>query len=458
MRYAYWFKRGVYGILVFWATTVLVLLFCKKDGTAPLRIWFAERSEEGLGFYEFASSSEARLLAKEWKLDLPLFYIGISAYAEPDTLYRIIEPDKRKTITALLSQNGDWEKIQDYFQVIAHTLSIAKAYKPQSDTLSFIREKLSGLPYTLDETLRTQATDSILFLIKKNPKFIDLFHGVLNIRNHANLLKEDKFLYKNYIPKINFYGFKNQYHHWLTCFMSGDLGKTYKNRESIPSKLSRHIQKSGLISLLAFCMVYTWGILFGIIGAVYPRHVLVRLGNIAGLMLNAIPSFMLGIFLIFLLANQNTLLIFTYDFQAEALPFYRRIPLPLLAYSLGGILSIGYLVSIKMKQVLASDYIRTACAKGLPPIKRIGIHALKNILPPLITSAAALFPGLLSGSIVLEKLFNVGGMGEAILEAVETGETGILMAVVAITTLLTVFGYLLTDLVNSMIDKRLQFG
>ncbi len=281
-----------------------------------------------------------------------------------------------------------------------------------------------------------------------------LLYDVLSIRNHFTQLKDSRLIYKNYLPKLTFYGFHNQYHRWLCRFFTGNVGKTYRNGESIPQKLLRHILKSAQISFLSFILAFFFGILFGVIRAIYPYTRFTQLMEGLSLFINAIPAFILGVILIFLLANQNTLFLFTYDFQSDAYPFWKRIPLPLIAYSIGGILSLSALVNAKMKAELSSGYIRTAHAKGLSRMRIIGVHAMKNIAPTLITVGASLFPALVSGSVVLERLFNIGGMGEATLEAIENGESELLMSVIAITALLTVMGYLLADMLSMWIDKR----
>ncbi|MBX7243109.1 MAG: ABC transporter permease [Bacteroidia bacterium] len=448
------FKRFFYLVAVFLFTTMIAFMLCNQGRHDPLRIRFAEMSQNEYGFYEFSHSASARALQKEWGLDLPLFYFSLKAYSEPDTMYKIPDRQKRETAVALLSKNGDWPKVQAYFQSIDHAIRRVSQITPQSDTLVYIREQLSGMCYNADSTYCKSRMDTLTRLLRKNPAHLNTLYEILSVRNHAIQLRDSRMIYKNYLPKLTFYGFQNQYHRWLSLFFSGNAGKTYRNGEDIPQKLFRHIRKSAQISFLSFVMVFLLGILLGIHRAVYPETRFSRLMEGLGLFLNAIPAFIVGVILIYLLANQNTLPLFTYDFQSDSYPFLKRIPLPLIAYSIGGILSLSALVNAKMKAELSTAYIRTAHAKGLSLRRIVWVHALKNLSPTLITVGASLFPALLSGSIVLERLFNIGGMGEATLEAIESGESVLLMSVIAITVLFTVMGYLLADIFSAWIDKR----
>ena len=112
---------------------------------------------------------------------------------------------------------------------------------------------------------------------------------------------------------------------------------------------------------------------------------------------------------------------------------------------------------IGMIDVLNQDYIRTARAKGLSERTVILKHALRNSLLPIITVFAAIFPASVGGSIVIEYIFSIPGMGMEIFKAIEGRDYPIIIAFFTIAGFLTMLGYLISDLLYAAVDPRISF-
>jgi peptide/nickel transport system permease protein len=108
-------------------------------------------------------------------------------------------------------------------------------------------------------------------------------------------------------------------------------------------------------------------------------------------------------------------------------------------------------------EVLASDYIRTARAKGLPERLVVGKHALRNGLLPIVTLLANLLPAVLGGSVVIEYIFGIPGIGEWTINSIYQSDYNVLMGVQLLTTILVLFGMLLTDIGYALIDPRIRY-
>ena len=108
-----------------------------------------------------------------------------------------------------------------------------------------------------------------------------------------------------------------------------------------------------------------------------------------------------------------------------------------------------------MVEVLQQDYIRTARAKGLSEKRVILVHALRNSLLPIITMIADIFPAALGGSVILETIFSIPGLGLEIYTAVISTDIPMIVAVFTLTGLLTVVGYLVSDILYAIVDPRI---
>ena len=110
-----------------------------------------------------------------------------------------------------------------------------------------------------------------------------------------------------------------------------------------------------------------------------------------------------------------------------------------------------------MLEILGSDFIRTARAKGLSEKKVLWKHALKNSLFPVITVFAHVFPAMIGGSVIIETIFTIPGMGFTIYHGITTQDYPLLIAVFTLTGLLTATGYLVSDMLYAWVDPRISF-
>jgi len=111
-----------------------------------------------------------------------------------------------------------------------------------------------------------------------------------------------------------------------------------------------------------------------------------------------------------------------------------------------------------MLEVIRQDYITTARAKGLSENKVILKHALRNSLIPIITLLAAILPATIGGSIIIESIFSIPGMGKLMWEAILARDYPIIMAELTIVTFLTLLGILIADILYSVVDPRIAFS
>jgi ABC-type dipeptide/oligopeptide/nickel transport system permease component len=166
----------------------------------------------------------------------------------------------------------------------------------------------------------------------------------------------------------------------------------------------------------------------------------------------SIPNFAMAAFLVYLFAIKLALL------PVAGWGSARQLVLPVLVLAIPPMAYIARLTRTYMLEVLQQDYIRTARAKGLRERIVIWRHALRNTLVPLLTTVGIIFGGLLSGTFVVETIFNIPGLGRLAIEAIFARDYPVTMAIVLLFTLFYAGINLLIDLLYGVIDPRIRLG
>jgi peptide/nickel transport system permease protein len=133
-----------------------------------------------------------------------------------------------------------------------------------------------------------------------------------------------------------------------------------------------------------------------------------------------------------------------------------HLVLPIICLTYGGFAYLSRLTRANMLEVVREDYIRTARAKGLSERLVIFKHAFRNALLPLVTLLAFLLPAMFGGSVIIESIFSIPGMGQLGFEAVLSRDYPVIMAITTISALLTLVGLLLSDILYAVLDPRIK--
>jgi peptide/nickel transport system permease protein len=134
-----------------------------------------------------------------------------------------------------------------------------------------------------------------------------------------------------------------------------------------------------------------------------------------------------------------------------------HITLPVACMTYGGLAALSRYARTGLLDVIRSDYVRTARAKGLSEGVVIVKHAARNGMIPIITLMATLLPALIGGSVVIEFIFQIPGIGSFMFESIQARDYNVVMCILLITSLLTLVGMLLADLLYALVDPRITF-
>ncbi len=281
--------------------------------------------------------------------------------------------------------------------------------------------------------------------------------------------------FKNYVPKIVWYGTQNQYHQWIfgssnsKGIIRGDFGISYIKKEPVIAILKDKLIWSVFFSVVSILLAYVISIPIGIKLAEKPNSRFSKATQFTLFLLYSMPSFFIGVLLLMLFANPDALSIFPpsgikpiegYDDNASLLSkFIDSFPymiLPLICYIYSSLAFISKLTTTSINEQLHLDYIKTARAKGLNEHSIIWKHALKNSALPLITVFSSVFPSIIGGSVIIESIFTIPGMGLETVKAIVSQDYPIVIAVITLSSLLTIFSYLLADVLYAWVDPRIR--
>ena len=251
---------------------------------------------------------------------------------------------------------------------------------------------------------------------------------------------------------------------WLGKLVRFDFGDSFKYGIPVTSVIKNHMGVSFAVALIATFFEFMIAIPLGITAATHQysaRDYIVTVLVMIGI---SLPSFFFGQVLKDLLANKlgwfppAGFLSGTGSETGLALipEYFKYLFIPILTIT---ILSIGgrmRMTRTNMLEVLNADYIRTARAKGLKESKVIYKHAFRNTLIPIVTTLAGLLPSLFSGAIITEQVFNLPGIGNVALAAMNQGDIPFIMGYNMFLALLSVIGVLLSDLMYAVVDPRVK--
>ena len=289
------------------------------------------------------------------------------------------------------------------------------------------------------------------------------------------LLIENSGGYKNYIPKFVWYGFHNQYHRWLfggvgtKGLVRGDFGLSFFKKIPVIEIVKDKIICSLILSILSIVFAYIISIPLGLKMAEKPFSRFTKTTEVILFIMYSLPSFFVGVLLLMIFANPDVISIFPpsgikpvsgYNDDAsllekamDSLPY---IILPLVCYIYSSLAFISRLTTASINEQLSLDYIKTAKAKGLSDKQVIYRHALKNSLLPLITVFSSLFPSIIGGSIIIESIFTIPGMGLETIQAIVSQDYPLVIAVLTLSACITILSYLMADILYTWVDPRVR--
>ncbi len=260
----------------------------------------------------------------------------------------------------------------------------------------------------------------------------------------------------------SFWGIIAGYFGWLGKVARFDLGNTFTDQTPVVDVIARKMGTSFIVAFIAIIFEYLIAIPLGVTAATHQYSIRDYVVTVLVMIGISLPSFFFGRLFQNIFGMQLKWLpdsgFGNPDVQGIA-AIIDKIPYLVMPITVMVVLSIGgtmRYMRTNMLEVLNSDYIRTARAKGLPESKVIYKHAFRNTMIPIVTMFAGVLPSLFSGAMITEQVFDLPGIGNYAIKVMQQGDIPFIMGYNMFIAMLSVIGVLLSDLMYAVVDPRVK--
>jgi peptide/nickel transport system permease protein len=259
--------------------------------------------------------------------------------------------------------------------------------------------------------------------------------------------------------------FYKQYATWLTKFVTLDFGEAFADGRKVKDKILERLPITLTINLLSLGLVLLVAIPIGIMSATRQYSLLDRFTTMFVFVGYSMPHFWMALLLIYLFGVQWGILPISGKESLDTTGFTAwqwlsdrasHLVLPVFVSAIGGLAGFSRYMRNNMLEVMRQDYIRTARAKGLPENTVIYKHALRNALMPVITILGLSLPGIIGGSVIMETVFGIEGIGRLMFQAVFSRDYNVAMGILVPAAFLTMLGNFLADIAYAFTDPRVR--
>lgn len=261
-----------------------------------------------------------------------------------------------------------------------------------------------------------------------------------------------------------------QYWVWMKNILTLEFGDSFKDSQPVIGKILERLPVTIKLNFFSILLVFAVSIPMGIYSATHPNTIWDKTSTVSAFILFSIPSFWAGILAIIFLGGGDFFDLFppgglrspTYSDQW---PLWRRVWdqgwhlfLPVIMLSYASFAELSRFMRASMLENIRQDFVRTARAKGLSEKVVVYKHILRNSLIPLVTMMAGILPALIGGSVIIETIFSIPGIGQLGYQSVLARDYPVVMAVLTIGSVITLFSILLSDILLTIVDPRISFS
>ncbi|MFE6166722.1 nickel ABC transporter permease [Viridibacillus arvi] len=243
-----------------------------------------------------------------------------------------------------------------------------------------------------------------------------------------------------------------QYLSYISNVFQGDFGNSLKNNQPVLDEIMIRLPITIELAIYSILITVVIGLIAGIISATRPYSISDISVMVVALLGISLPSFWLGLLLMYFFSVKLQLL------PVAGWDSFANIILPAVTLGAGGAAIVARMTRSSMLEVVGQDYIRTARAKGLKERVIVYKHALRNALIPVITVVGLQFGSLLGGTVLVESVFAINGLGRMIVDAIRTRDLPMVQGGVLVASLIFVFVNLLVDIMYKVFNKRIDLS
>ena len=257
-----------------------------------------------------------------------------------------------------------------------------------------------------------------------------------------------------------------QYWEWLKKMFRLNFGNSFLDGRRVIDRIKERLPVTISINVISLIIILALSIPIGVISAVKQHSIFDRLTTVIVFIGFATPSFWLALLLMYLfgvklgwlpISGLYSLKFPSLNFWGKVADLAKHLVLPVFVASFGGLAGLSRYTKSNMLEVIRQEYLQTARAKGLPERVVLFRHALRNALLPVITLLGLSIPGLIGGSVIMETVFGIPGMGRLFYEAAMSRDYPLIMGILTIGAFLTLLGNLIADIMYACVDPRIKY-
>ena len=409
------------------------------------------------------------MVAEKRGLNLPLFYFSVTPGYIPDSLYRIVPAEDRQTLRQWARVSHDKEGVMALYHQLRTGLS---ATCPQVDTViaaQKICDAIGGM-FTMHDLFGVHHA-----AIRLNQEVAEQHSGdtvwtalcMMINRSVEHLIQTPQSSKtENWIPSFSWHGLENQYHQWISGLILFKPLTSLVDGRNAWTKIGEALKWTLLLNGFAFLLAIAGGMWIGMWSGARDGRSAEKIVSMVLFALFALPSFWLATLMIYMFSSGEWLNLFpagglgpyhsANGFTTKALILARHLFLPVMCLTLG---SLAY-VSRQMKQSVVDQlqqrYVFFLRAQGIREKNILWKHVFRNALFPMITMIGSSLPALLSGSLIIEVIFSIPGMGRLLYTSLLARDWPVVFPVLMLGAAITVLSYFLTDIVYKWADPRVK--
>ena len=259
-----------------------------------------------------------------------------------------------------------------------------------------------------------------------------------------------------------------QYARWLSRIARLDFGRSFQpDNRPVLHKIGERLPITLFLNILQLLIIFFLAIPIGVASATRQYSLFDKVTTVFVFIGFATPDFWLALLLMILfgvnldwlpISGLRSLNYEYFTFWRQQWDFVSHLILPVAVAAFGGLAGLSRYMRQSMLEVIRQDYVQTARAKGLAEPVVIGKHALRNALLPVVTILGLSLPGLIGGSIIIESIFAIPGMGQLMVQSVFSRDYPVIMGNLVIVATLTLLANLFADLAYGVVDPRIRFS
>ncbi len=291
---------------------------------------------------------------------------------------------------------------------------------------------------------------------------VDIQTGDMNVKASAQARQALREMYGLDKP------LHEQYWNWLTRIGRLDFGRSFApDARPVLQKIGERLPITLFLSIVEMLIIIVLSVPIGILSATRQYSMFDKVLTVFVFIGFATPDFWLALLLMILFGVQFGWLPISglrslnweyLSFWKQQVDFIAHLALPIVVATFGGLAGFSRYMRQSMLEVVRQDYIQAARAKGLSEKSVIGKHAFRNALLPVVTILGLSLPGLIGGSVIVESIFAIPGMGQLMVQAVFMRDYPVIMGNLVIVSTLTLLANLLADISYGLIDPRIRLA